>query len=101
MILTGKARNDFNTWCMDKGFENFNPKDYSLDIAQAMSNAVLIMFFDSFKLTITITFAMDKTFDSFVAKENYEELQCSQFQKTRYEATKKAIEKANEIYNAN
>jgi len=84
MILTGECLEAFKFWVLNKGFEKFNAKEYSLDIAKAMTYAVIIEFFDS----VGIEECNIRNILIYFLK----------FYKVS-EATEKAIEKANEIFN--
>jgi hypothetical protein len=98
MILTDKCKTDFGIWHFERSTPLEEYKNFHL-LSDTCKNALVVEFFDTVGLTITVSFCVDKTFDSFVANDKYEEIEASQFQKTRQEATNKAIEKANEIYN--
>jgi len=93
-MLTDKARNDCYYWAKEKGFDLYNAKDYPLDVAKSIFNAVLIEWFDSVGLIILIPKWVDKFY--FKIENNYESDICYE---TRFEATTEAILKANEIYN--
>jgi hypothetical protein len=94
MLLTGKALRDFYKFI----FEKYNLQPYNVS-NEIFENALIIEWLDSVKLTITVQYCIDTTFDSFLDIQNKEEIECCQFSETRPEATQKAIEKANEIYN--
>jgi len=99
MILTDKAKTDFLE------YYNNHSNNYLLswtvfeDLPLVVQNALIIEWLDSVKLTITVQYCIDATFDSFLDIEKKEEIECSQFSKTRSEATQQAILKANETYN--
>ena len=63
-MLTDKARNDCYYWAKEKGFDLYNAKDYPLDVAKSIFNAVLIEWFDSVGIYITSDyFELNKGFN--------------------------------------
>jgi len=106
MILTGRAKEDFLQyyWNNYPGKVKFICKEKDTELMfnslyPIMKNALIIEWLDSVKLTITIQFCIDRTFDSYLDLNETNEIQCCQFGINREEATKQAIIKANEIYN--
>jgi hypothetical protein len=49
MILTDKAKEEFSKWYFNKGNKEINVKEYSLDIAKAITNALIIEWFSTLK----------------------------------------------------
>jgi len=99
MILTDKSKTDFLKWYFEKGNKKINSKEFSLDIAKVIQNALIIEWFDSVGIYLNIENLYYQSWWSFKVKNcpvTYEE---KIMVKTRSEATKKAIEKSNEIYN--
>lgn len=91
MKLSGNCKEEFDTWKNGKGIENFKPKEYSLDIVSCFCDSMLVEFFDSVGIYISIPY-LDE-FAAFVGDE-----WCGDY-KIRNEATNAAIKKANEIFN--
>lgn len=93
-LLTGKAKTDFLLWIQSKGIK-WNPTDFSLDLAEAMHCAIIIEWLDTVKILLKILPTLTGKFhydidNTFGYNGNA---------KTRAEAIKSAIEKANQIYN--
>ena len=90
MKLTGKAKEKFLEYVLknygyDKTAISYCPEIYL--------NAIIIEFFDSVGLFFSINYE-DKVFDTYINT-----LWVDTNQPTRKQATEKAIERANEIYN--
>ena len=94
MILTGKAKLDFEKW-LDK--QNVAPyKVMFYDIPIVVQIAYLIEWFDSVGIIITSDyFELNKGFYSEILDSNF-----AIVKPTRQEALTEAIKKANEIYNS-
>ena len=94
MILTGKAKLDFEKW-LDK--QNVAPyKVMFYDIPIVVQIAYLVEWFDSVGIYITSDyFELNKGFYSEVLNSDFEIIK-----PTRQEALIEAIKKANEIYNS-
>ena len=114
MKLTGKTKEDFQEWLINY-FREVRP-DYRFNLTdgnilvkfrirlEAEKNALIIEFFDSVKIYISINYVdmhtdlrSEKGFQSLVSHKNLSTM--FRVIKSRKEATDKAIEKANEIYN--
>lgn len=95
MKLSGKCEIAFNEYCKNKGLENFNNKKYALIVCKSFWNTLFIDFFDSVGIYIGIDplYDMQGTFRVYLDKYGFQSI-------SRQEATEKAIEKANEIYNS-
>ena len=93
MILTGKAKLDFEKW-LDK--QNVAPyKVMFYDIPIVVQIAYLVEWFDSVGIYVTSDyFELNKGFYSEVLDSNF-----AIVKPTRQEALTEAIKKANEIYN--
>ena len=93
MILTGKAKLDFEKW-LDK--QNVAPyKVMFYDIPIVVQIAYLIEWFDSVGIIITSDyFELNKGYYSEILDSNF-----AIVKPTRQEALTEAIKKANEIYN--
>jgi len=87
MKLTGKCLDVFG----DRYFEYEN-------LPESCQNALIIDFFDSVGIYVTILPCIDETFDSYVTIKE-KRIEACQFQENRTKATNAAITKANEIYN--
>ena len=113
MELTGKTKVEFEKWSEFKGLENYNVKDYSLDVVYAMLFGVYVDFFDSVGTIISIepnwhcgkleTKTQEEVnetldFDVMVFGSDSDNCEC-ETTKTRTEARTKAIEKANLLCN--
>jgi len=107
MILTGKCKEDFLEYYWEN---NIKPLKFSVckkddleqffeSISELFQNVLIIDFFDSVGIYITIFPCIDKTFDSYITI-NESRKECCQFQPTRPKATNAAIERANEIHNS-
>lgn len=110
MILTGKAKHDFENW-LTKGMSGFAHNmeiDFFNQKSEIEKNALIIEWFDSVMVYITI----EGVFDRMLGYHRGFEIHIYQYGKqsisifsdndvfyTRQEATKEAIIKANEIYN--
>jgi len=102
--LNGKCLLAFFEWQQNKGYENFNPKKYSLDIAKAMSNAILIEFFDSVGIKLGVIPNQRELIGHYVNAIIYDvyiNFKLHSVWSSRTEATNEAIIKANELYNQN
>ena len=110
MILTGKAKEDFNKWYWNEWFEDKERDSYQnkedalshLDFTDIVfSNAILIEWLDSVGIyvntQITQTPVSHKVYFECLIRSDRTKV--SDFYTTRQEATKQAIIKANEIYN--
>lgn len=97
MILSGKCKEAFVEWSKDKGIDVFYAKDYSLNIAKTIHNAILIEFFDSVGIYIEIEYTNTDIGIVFDVSVNKEWVGCTY--ETRQEAINAAIVKANEIFN--
>tara|TARA_R110000744_G_scaffold82750_1_gene162567 strand:+ start:2774 stop:3088 length:315 start_codon:yes stop_codon:yes gene_type:complete len=102
MKLTHLALKDFNNWCLNKGIsENYKPKEYSLDVANAMIYSVYVEFFDSSSIIIGIT-NLGKLYGYSVndlIETGKRDLHYGKYFLNRNEAMSAAIKKANKIYN--
>ena len=102
MILNGKAKIDFEKWFY-KNIDSVGGEGLD-DCKDIYLNALIIEFLDSVKIYISINyvnFVNELTsVKGFEAMVTYKHL-TTRFRevKNRTEATEKAIEKANEIYN--
>lgn len=110
MTLSGQCLKDFNKWSKGKGLlENWNSKQYSLDVAEAMYCGFIVLFFDSVGIIINIDPYLEfeesnnatiKKFIAYILKLN--EMNRSYktiIFKTRTEVIKAAILEANELHN--
>ena len=106
MVLTGKAKEDFENYVLNKElghdsevlisvynqerlFINYN------NVKETLLNALIIEWFDSVGIIITSDyFELNKGFYSEILESNFEIIK-----PTRQEALAEAIKKANEIYN--
>jgi len=93
--LNGKCLLAFFEWQQNKGYENFNPKKYSLDVAKAMNNSILIEFFDSVGIYINaLSFEKGGYWKAICSNDMLKKKYAS-----RTEATNEAIIKANILFN--
>jgi hypothetical protein len=83
MILNGKAKELFLEWYFGKGNKEPKFKDYSLDLAKAMSNAIIIEWLDSVDLW----------------ENNFYYCYRAKKFSNHKQATTEAIKKANELIN--
>ena len=107
MILTGKAKEDFENYVLNKklGHDSevlisvYNQESLFInykDVKKPLLNALIIEWFDSVGIYITSDyFELNKGFYSEILNENFEIVK-----PTRQEAITEAIKKANEIYNS-
>ena len=101
MILTGKAKEDFEKWLNKEmyylGRHNFEDRDNNIeDLSDNFQNTLIIEWFDSVVIYITSDyFELNKGFYSEILNENF-----AIVKPTRQEALTEAIKKANEIYNS-
>jgi len=105
MKLTGKCKEEFLEW-HKQNYSYLHQSSYNsqddfnkyLKCNEILINALIIEFFDSVEIRITVMACNDKTFDSELrtTKVNF---MTAQFMDTRTEATNAAIEKANGLYN--
>ena len=106
MILTGKTKEDFENYVLNKNLGHdsevlisvYNQEtlfiDYK-DVKKTLLNALIIEWFDSVGIIITSDyFELNKGFYSEILESNFEIIK-----PTRQEALAEAIKKANEIYN--
>ena len=106
MILTGKAKEDFENYILNENLRHdsevlisvYNQEtlfiDYK-DVKKPLLNALIIEWFDSVGIIITSDyFELNKGFYSEILESNFEIIK-----PTRQEALAEAIKKANEIYN--
>ena len=106
MILTGKAKEDFENYVLNKelGHDSevlisvYNQESLFINynnVKETLLNALIIEWFDSVGIYITSDyFELNKGFYSEILNENFEIVK-----PTRQEALTEAIKKANEIYN--
>ena len=107
MILTGKAKEDFENYVLNENLRHdsevlisiYNQEtlfiDYK-DVKKPLLNALIIEWFDSIGIYITSDyFELNKGFYSEILNENF-----AIVKPTRKEALTEAIKKANEIYNS-
>ena len=106
MILTGKAKEDFENYVLNKelGHDSevlisvYNQETLFINynnVKETLLNALIIEWFDSVGIIITSDyFELNKGFYSEILNENFEIIK-----PTRQEALVEAIKKANEIYN--
>ena len=100
MILTGKAKKDFEKWLNKEmyylGRHHFEDRDNNIeDLSDIFQNALIIEWFDSVGIYITSDyFELNKGFYSEVLDSNF-----TIVKPTRHEAITEAIKKANEYYN--
>ena len=106
MVLTGKAKEDFENYVLNKNLGHdsevlisvYNQEtlfiDYK-DVKKTLLNALIIEWFDSVGIYITSDyFELNKGFYSEILDSNFEIIK-----PTRQEALTEAIKKANEYYN--
>ena len=106
MILTGKAKEDFENYVLNKelGHDSevlisvYNQETLFINynnVKETLWNALIIEWFDSVGIIITSDyFELNKGFYSEILESNFEIIK-----PTRQEALAEAIKKANEIYN--
>ena len=106
MILTGKAKEDFENYVLNKklGHDSevlisvYNQESLFINynnIKETLLNALIIEWFDGVGIIITSDyFELNKGFYSEILESNFEIIK-----PTRQEALAEAIKKANEIYN--
>ena len=106
MILTGKAKEDFENYVLNKelGHDSevlisvYNQETLFINynnVKETLLNALIIEWFDSVGIIITSDyFELNKGFYSEILESNFEIIK-----PTRQEALAEAIKKANEIYN--
>ena len=106
MILTGKAKEDFENYVLNKklGHDSevlisvYNQESLFINynnVKETLLNALIIEWFDSVGIIITSDyFELNKGFYSEILESNFEIIK-----PTRQEALTEAIKKANEIYN--
>ena len=105
MKLTGKCKEDFEKWLRDL---KFNDDSYDnldaltqlnwIDFPQSMQYGVYVDFFDSVGVFIDNSLNHTAGFNISLIKSNGDYI-VFDTEITRTEARKKAIEKANELYN--
>lgn len=91
MKLSGKCKEDF----LNKTMYNEQTFDIYNEIFQ---NSLIIEWFDYVEIYIGVYSGIDNLFDSEIMVKQ-DRTDCGQFFNNRQEATNKAIEKANELYN--
>ena len=106
MILTGKTKEDFENYVLNKelGHDSevlisvYNQETLFINynnVKETLLNALIIEWFDSVGIIITSDyFELNKGFYSEILESNFEIIK-----PTRQEALAEAIKKANEIYN--
>ena len=106
MMLTGKAKEDFENYVLNKelGHDSevlisvYNQESLFINynnVKETLLNALIIEWFDSVGIIITSDyFELNKGFYSEILESNFEIIK-----PTRQEALAEAIKKANEIYN--
>ena len=106
MILTGKAKEDFENYVLNKelGHDSevlisvYNQESLFINynnVKETLLNALIIEWFDSVGIIITSDYLeLNKGFYSEILESNFEIIK-----PTRQEALAEAIKKANEIYN--
>ena len=106
MILTGKAKEDFENYVLNKNLGHdsevlisvYNQESLFINynnVKETLLNALIIEWFDSIGIIITSDyFELNKGFYSEILESNFEIIK-----PTRQEALAEAIKKANEIYN--
>ena len=109
MILTGKAKEDFEKWLNKEmyylGRHNFEDRDNNIeDLSDNFQNALIIEWLDSVGIYISINYVNfydelrnSTGFETYVTNKGLS----IKFRSvsSRQEAIKQAIKKANEIYN--
>ena len=107
MILTGKAKKDFENYVLNKelGHDSevlisvYNQETLFIDyknVKKTLLNALIVEWFDSIGIYITSDyFELNKGFYSEILNENF-----AIVKPTRQEVLTEAIKKANEIYNS-
>lgn len=101
MILTGKALEDFNKWNYDNDFGYIDHEPTSLvvhfeNLDENLRNTIITDWFDSVGIYINTINNVDGSIYCRILL-----LDQAFYGSDRQDATKKAIEKANEIYNTN
>ena len=106
MILTGKAKEDFENYVLNKNLGHdsevlisvYNQESLFINynnVKETLLNALIIEWFDSVGIYITSDyFELNKGFYSEVLNSDFEIIK-----QTRQETLTEAIKKANEIYN--
>ena len=106
MILTGKTKEDFENYVLNKNLGHdsevlisvYNQETLFINynnVKETLLNALIIEWFDSVGIIITSDyFELNKGFYSEILESNFEIIK-----PTRQEALAEAIKKANEIYN--
>ena len=103
MKLTGKTKQDFEKWLSNNYPELFNSFTTGYILFDTLSdsciNALIIEWFDSVEIYVQINVEnIDGIFSSYVFNKN-DLFSSKENSNSRQEATEKAIEKANQIYN--
>ena len=99
MKLTGKCKEDFEKWYIKDLVEKELALEEFYNSSDSMQYGVLVDFFDSVGMEICIDmWESDDGTQAYTVNIRWEEV--SDYNDTRQEARTKAIEKANEIYNA-
>ncbi|WP_291076389.1 MULTISPECIES: hypothetical protein [unclassified Empedobacter] len=100
MILTGKCKEKFWEWYKNREGKTLTPKELELISEEVLQNALIIDFFDSVGIYIEIHYSsfLGNRFLCIVnTNENHK---VTSFQNNRHQAIKKAIKKANDLYNS-
>jgi len=99
MKLTGKCKEDFEKWYIKDLVEKELALEEFYNSSDSMQYGVLVDFSDSVGMEICIDmWESDDGTQAYTVNIRWEEV--SDYNDTRQEARTKAIEKANEIYNA-
>lgn len=99
MILTGKAQQYFIEWYKATKSKNINLKDFSLNIAQSISYAIVIEWFDSVCIYINIKSKFGQRKQCEIFSFTVKTYNSGFIFNSRKEATKEAIQKACYFYN--
>lgn len=114
MILTGKAKEDFENGIIEILKKNYNEKlddnkraiDWIYDSNDLILFAHIIEWFDSVGIYIHVDNLTNVVYQdlthgwaSYIKRDYKNRIRCIHHEKTRHEATEQAIIKANEIYN--
>jgi len=106
MILTDKCKEEFELWFRQKKANSKFRFWMLIEIEESVLNALIIEFFDSFGIYISVEVYGSPEFKikyesivSIKSEDWYLQGQFSEIYLTRSEATQSAILKANEIFN--
>lgn len=97
--LTDKAKIDFLKWMENKHDGRYSPKIFSLDLAETFYLASVIEWLDAQFIVVTIS---NMYYDGFHFQWGINQTKPVKSEhgfETRLDATKSAVQKANEIYN--